>query len=244
VLSKLGAVLSRERPDEATAVELESLEIFRGLGDRLKAANSLYLLGTTFQDMQRDNAAAWLQESLELYRGVGSRSGEGHALLGGLQRSTGDAAAHRTLAEGLQVLTDVGDLHCAANTDREMALLEIGDDPDGAEVRLRRALTMSTSVVDRANMALTMEALGKLAVRVGELERAVALYGAAESLLTASGRSHTASTEADREPEFDLAKVRFDEAAYQEAWDGGAAMTVDEAVEFASGQSGDPGVRP
>ena len=243
VLSILGNVLGGQHPDEAKAAELESLEIFRGLGDRLKAAESLYLLGTIARDTEQDNAGAWLQESLALYRDVGARSGEGHALLGlgRVERITGDTAAHQTLTEGLQVLTDVGDHHCVAVTERQMALLEIEDDPGGAAGRLRRALTMSTSAVDRGGMALTMEALGKLAVRAGDFERAVALYGAAEPLLATAGRSHTPSMEADRQPEFDLAKERLDAKAYQEAWDAGAAMTVDEAVGLALKQTGGPG---
>jgi hypothetical protein len=83
-----------------------------------------------------------------------------------------------------------------------------------------------------------------LAVRAGELERAVTLYGAAAPLLAAAGRSHTPATEADREPEFGLAKERLDEVTYQEAWDAVAAMTVDEAVGLALKQSGDPGASP
>lgn len=82
-------------------------------------------------------------------------------------------------------------------------------------------------------MALTMEAIGKLMVRNGEFEPAVTLYAAAALLLAKSGQAHTSTTLADREPEFSLAKERLDETTYQKAWDVGAVMTENEAVEFA-----------
>jgi predicted ATPase/class 3 adenylate cyclase len=245
-LKNLGNVLSRTGSDESEAALLGGLEIFRGLGDRLRSAEVLHYLGVNGRNAEPDNVGAWAEESLELYRELGSRSGEGHALLGlgQLQRSRGEDAAYPTLTEGLQVLTDVGDQNCASVAQREMALLEIENNPDGAEGRLRTALTMGTRVDNVASMALTMETLGKLAVRAGEVKRAVSLYGAAERLLAASGRSRTRTTEADRQPEFDLARERLDEAAYQEARDAGAAMTADEAVGFALRQNGAPGVRP
>lgn len=234
-LKCLGNVLAHTKPEESEAALLESLEIFRGLGDRLKAAEVLHQAGGNARDADRDNAREWLTESLELYRELGSRSGEGHALLalGGLQRSLGEDAAFQTLTEALHVLMDVGDQNCAAGTERGVALLEIGKNPASAAGRLRTALTMSARVGNRFTMALTMDALGKLSVQADEHERAVSLFGAAELLLVASGRTRTRSAKADRQPEFDLAKTRLDEVAYQAAWDAGAAMTEDESVEFA-----------
>jgi tetratricopeptide (TPR) repeat protein len=234
-LSALGNVAARDQPDRALEAELESLEIFRELEDRLQTAHSLYLLGALGQDGNLDHAASWLEESLQLSREAGSPSGEGHALLhlGSVRKSLGDDHAYETLTEALRVLTEVGDRHCAANSEREMALMELSHDPDVAKKSLRRALTTGTSVRDHANMALTLEAIGKLMAQGGKYEPAVKLYAAAVPLLRESGQAHTSTTLADREPEFSLAKEQLDETSYQKAWDEGAAMTEDEAVEFA-----------
>ncbi len=243
-LSVLGNVASDQQPARAMEVELESIEIFRKVGDRLQTANALYLLGAMAGNRNLDDAKRWLEESLELAHETGSPSVEGHALLelGKVRRSGGDEDASRTLSEALRVLTRVGDRHCAAQTERELALLEFEDDLDSAKERLRRAITTGTSVKDRSNMALTMEAIGKWAVRNEEFEPAVMLYAAAAPLMAQSGRGHTSKTLADREPEFSFAKERLDETTYQQAWDVGAAMTEDDAVEFALDQLGDLGL--
>jgi len=234
VLSTFGSVLSRDHVDRAEEVQSESLQLYRELGDRLQAAGCLYLLGNNVLIKRPEDAASWLSEGLELFREVGSRSGEGHALLwlGAAQRSLEDPAALQTLRSSLVVLGDVGDQHCGANAERELALLELSSDPVGAKTRLDRSLTMSQAVVDRANMALVMEALGKIAVRADDMERAVTLYGAAAPLF-AGGRAREASAEADRQPEFDRAREELDEDEYQAAWDAGKGMPVEEAVEFA-----------
>jgi predicted ATPase/class 3 adenylate cyclase len=238
-LLTLGNVVGRTQPDRAVEAELEGLDIFRSLGDRLQVADALYLLGATTQEDNPDDAASWLEESLQLAREVGSPSREGHALLqlGMVKRSEGDDDTYQTLLEALQHLTDVGDRHCAANTEREMAMVDLADDPGLAEQRLRRALTTAASVKDRANTALSLEAIAKLIVRDGRYETAVKLYAASKPLMSKSSQTHSRTSLADREPEFGLTKEQLDETAYQKAWDAGSAMTEDEAVQFALSQS-------
>jgi predicted ATPase len=237
-LMTLGNVASQEEPGRAMEAELEGLKIFRELGDLVQAADALYLLGATARGSQPAEATSWLEESLRLSREVGSPSREGHALLqlGTLKRSEGEHDAYQTLTAALQRLTDVGDRHCVANTEREMAMIELADDPHSAEERLRRALTTAASVKDRANITLTLEAIAKLIVRNGRYETAVKLYAAAAPLMLQSGQTHSPRTLADREPEFSLAKTRLEETTYQKAWDMGAGMTADEAVELALNQ--------
>lgn len=118
-----------------------------------------------------------------------------------------------------------------------MAMIELADDPHSAEERLRRALTAAARVKDRANIALTLEVIAKLIVQDGRYETAVKLYGAAKPLMSTSGQTHSPRSLADREPEFGLAKEQLEETTYQKAWDMGAGMNADEAVEFALSQS-------
>ena len=133
----------------------------------------------------------------------------------------------------MDVLTEVGDHHCAANTERELGLIELDDYPDIAKERLERAVSMAVNVRDRANIGRSMEAISKLLVRNGDFGRAVTLYGASSQLLGNSRHGHTASRLADREPEYSIAKDRLDETTYRKAWDVGVAMSAIQAVEYA-----------
>jgi hypothetical protein len=133
----------------------------------------------------------------------------------------------------LDVLTEVGDHHCTANTERELGLVELDDFPNVARERLERAVSMAANVQDQANMARSMEAISKLLVRNGDIGRAVTLYGASSQLGGTSRQANAASRLADREPEYSLAKDRLDETTYRKAWDVGVAMSAIEAVEYA-----------
>jgi predicted ATPase/class 3 adenylate cyclase len=234
-LKHLGNVLARLRSDACEQVLIESLEIFRDLGDQLRTAEVLHLAGRDAWNQGRDIGRERLTESLQLFRDVGSRSGEGHALLalGELQRSHGEDVAAETLADGLRVLMDVGDHNCAASTEVDLAFLAIDDDPESAERRVRTALKMSEAVGNLSTMARSLEIFAKLAARAGDLERATSLFAAAEPVRTASGRVDDRNTSTDRQPEFDLLREQLGAENYRSAWEAGVGMTSAEAVEYA-----------
>ncbi len=234
-LSMFGNVAFRRQPKRAMETEKEGLALFRELGDMFKTADSLYHLGFMASESNPADALAWLEQSLTISRQLDSPSGEGHALLqlGMVKRAASQADAHQVLTNALDVLTEIGDHHCAANTERELGLVELDDFPEVAKERLERAVSMAADVQDRANMVRSMEAISKLLVRNDDLGRAVTLYGASSQLLGNSRQAHASLRLADREPEYSLAKDRLDETTYRKAWDVGVAMSAIEAVEYA-----------
>jgi predicted ATPase/transcriptional regulator with XRE-family HTH domain len=85
----------------------------------------------------------------------------------------------------------------------------------------------------RARAALTLSFRGLVAIREGAHERGITLLAAAEAIPGFFLASLDPSQRADRDNRLADARRFLNEAAFDAAWRQGAAMTTDEAIEFA-----------
>ncbi|MGN6697220.1 MAG: hypothetical protein ACTHMR_03600, partial [Thermomicrobiales bacterium] len=97
-------------------------------------------------------------------------------------------------------------------------------------------LLLSTELGDAGNIASCLTGLAEVAAARDELERAARLWGAAEALL-ASGKAAMYAYMTDRSQQQRAqaaARSRADARAWATAWEQGRAMTVEEAVAYAT----------
>ncbi|HEY1616533.1 MAG TPA: BTAD domain-containing putative transcriptional regulator [Streptosporangiaceae bacterium] len=189
-LLDLGDVLYLTSDGQGASRALErARDIYRGIGDRLGEAHTLYSLGIVSQS--RDDglcgAADLLEQALGSYRVIGDRLGEASALcsLGAVRRLAGDyAGATGPLRQALAILRDIGNPPAEASALRALgAVCQLTGDYPAAAALMEQALAISRGNDDRLGEAYALLGLGAVrqltadypgATRV--LEQALSLY--------------------------------------------------------------------
>jgi predicted ATPase/DNA-binding XRE family transcriptional regulator len=220
----------------------ESLELAKGMGDRVRAAHAVYGLGALAlnrQDLR--TARSWLEKALSLYLEAGDNDqmiSNVRNRLGTLLLIQGDHdRAAAMIEESLALARKLGDRLCINDALYVLAqIAQARGDHDLAARRFEEGVALSAEMGDRANMG---HFLGGLAVVAGvraEAKRSVCLFGAAEGLLEAveapvydyfePNRSLYGRTKA-------AMRSQLGESAFEETWDKGQAMTFEQAVKYA-----------
>jgi tetratricopeptide (TPR) repeat protein len=152
--------------------------------------------------------------------------------LGGIATDQGDHARAAVLfAEALTIWRTRGDPWAVG-----IALLNVGksaralgDLSHGART-YREALALFADHGDRAKVASCLEGLGHLAARGGEPERAIHLFGAAETLYEAAGFQVPHHDPSAYEPALAAVRAALDEATVAIAWAAGRTLPLEHAV--------------
>ena len=82
-------------------------------------------------------------------------------------------------------------------------------------------------------MVFTLEGIASLNITVGKPHQAAQLIGRAATTRQAIGEPHQSLEQADADRDIAAIVVRIGEAAFQEAYDKGRAMSLEEAVGYA-----------
>jgi DNA-binding NarL/FixJ family response regulator len=106
-------------------------------------------------------------------------------------------------------------------------------DHERAETFYEESLTLCKELGAKHVTSKSLEGVACVAGIRGEAERAAMLFGAAEALLEAVGHQHPPEEALLREPYLATTRSRLDEAAWQEAWAEGRAMSMEQAIEYA-----------
>jgi predicted ATPase len=225
--------------EQAKALFEESLELYREVGDRWGIAETLNNLGNIAQ-MQGgiDRATVVHEESLKVRREVGDTRGimmslNNLALLALHNRNF--ERAEVMLEEVLRLAREVGDMTflSSALEDLGMVALELGD-LERAGTRLRESLLIGREIGGIWLILSVLIYLASVAVARGARERAARLWGAAEGLSEATGLSLAAAVNLRLyERYLATARAELGEAAWEEAYAEGQAMTLEEAVSYA-----------
>ena len=85
-----------------------------------------------------------------------------------------------------------------------------------------------------------METLAEVMAAAGENERAAHLFGAAETLREAFCASVLAFYRADYERAMGMARTALGEQRFESCWTAGRALSPNQAVAYALGESSDP----
>jgi predicted ATPase len=224
-------------PDAAAAAPLlaESAALFRKTGDKWGLAAPLLYLGRiarTSGDL--DTARRLLSESAVLLRDVGEKFRLNLALqgLGDIARAQGDgAAAQAYYTDALEACRDMSHTEAIADARLKLALTAI-DRGDAREARklLEETLDGYKTCGSSEGFLWVLEGFSFLAAQSGDRNQAAILLGASQSrsldFLVQPDPANRKRLEAELRDE--LGGERF-KAAFAE----GAAMSPDEAIEFA-----------
>jgi non-specific serine/threonine protein kinase len=218
----------------------EGLRFSRKTGDARGQAIGLMLLGLVdAAERNGERSRERFEESLSLFRISGEQWGEAHTLayLGLAPLLDGESEpARRCFEEGLAAARAAEDRIAAHQALYKLGLLALSErDLDRADEYLREGLSLADEVRDIINAPYFIKGLGQVAGLRGQAEFAIRLLGAAETALLATGSApyRYIPDQALQDRIFAAARDALGEAAFEEGWRQGRAMTLQEAVEYA-----------
>jgi non-specific serine/threonine protein kinase len=239
-LSNLGSVAGAQGDDDAAqALWQESLVIRRELGDPLGVADLLGHLGkAAYQRGDHESARAMWEESLAISRGLRDRWGMSFSLsnLGRVALDQRDSDSARAMwKESREISRDLGDRWGYA-----WSLMDLGDlasaqdNYSAAEALHLECLAIRRDLGNRPSIADSLERLAHVALVLAEPFRAARLWGTAERLREELGVPLSADERLRYERLVESARDMLDDpTAFDLAWQGGRAMTIDQAVAYA-----------
>jgi predicted ATPase/class 3 adenylate cyclase len=229
------SALAHVQGDEqrARAAAGEALSLARALGDTVVVVHALNRLANAIAAGRASpEARRFYEEAVELARTEGASRWLATSLLnlGIAQGREGmRAEAKKSMREALSVFDALSNRRGRAATllylarmateegDTETALLQLADG-----LRLYRELDRGPRIAE------CLEAVAAVADRHAEPERVVRLLAAADRLEAEAGARRRVG-----DPLLASARATLTEGAFADAWTAGAAMTLEEAVEYA-----------
>jgi non-specific serine/threonine protein kinase len=106
-------------------------------------------------------------------------------------------------------------------------------DYDRAAATFREGLTFSWEHELRGRIEWQMMGLAAVAGAKGEVERAARLFGASEALRESIGISRFPCYQVDMDRDVAAARTQLDEETWQQSYDEGQAMSMEQAVDYA-----------
>jgi tetratricopeptide (TPR) repeat protein len=219
----------------------ESLELAKRVGDKVRAAHVVYILGLlALNGQEAEAASSRLEEALSLYLKIGDdqmvssvRSHMGVLLL--IQDDLDRATA--MMEEGLGLARKLGDRLGINNALYLLAqVAQAEGDHDLAGHRFEEGVKLSGEIDDRANLGYFLEGLAVVAGVQGKVERSAILFGAADEQL----QTVEAPVYDYYEPNRSLyqrvkaaVRTQLGEEDFREAQAEGRAMDFERAVEYA-----------
>lgn len=224
--------------DQASLEHAEqSLQIGRELGDSEIISFALIGIGSVARRLgDLATARAALEETIPLLDGLGRTYDLALAVLnlGRVALAQGDYdEAALSFQRSLEMYEAFGDAFSIATVIYEMGNLALikGQHEQAAQL-LVESLGMFREVGVKLSIARTLRTLAGLASSRSEWVRAVRLYAAAQRLFDELGYSVPSAEASEYERTLDALRVQLDWASWEDAWHKGAAMSVDDIVEY------------
>ena len=238
-LGKLGTV-ARVRGDYTTARSYyeESLLLARELGHTASIAITLGNLGTVARGQgDYTTARAYYEESLLLARELGHKASIAIALgnLGTVARGQGDYTTARSYyEESLLLARELGHKASIAITLGNLGTVaSVRGDYATARAYYEESLLLARELGHKASIADCLEGIADMAARQGKTERAARLRGMVEALREGMPPPAVPVGKAPDEGLVLDGQVQLDEAAFPAAWEGGQAITLEQAIAYA-----------
>jgi hypothetical protein len=215
----------------------EALVLHRTLGDARGVALSLWSIGAdAVEERDWEKATDLLTESLRLFREIGDR----HFVpwitrtLAWTAAASGDLVRGRDLyEEGLVIAREIGSRSAEAallGSLGWMAVLE-GRPRDALPIYLQ-SLTLKREIGDRGEIHIGLAGTALALAHVGELATSARLVSATTALREELGVGE-AWVAREKKEALTLIHGQLDEASFAEAWEEGARLTLDEAIDLA-----------
>jgi tetratricopeptide (TPR) repeat protein len=213
----------------------EALSIAREIGEGVRIANALMLLGRVAHG-QGDMAAAraHFEESLALARSLGDKHRLASTLnaLGELHRAQGDLdLAEPIYEEALALRREQGDASNIAVNLLNLVMVSIGRGSAArAHAMLLEALTIAQATASKRMGQGVLEVSAALGAFHGETQRAATMYGAAEAQREQMGLAREPVDEASLAPLIRDARRALGDAAFAAAERAGRALSYEDAL--------------
>jgi predicted ATPase/transcriptional regulator with XRE-family HTH domain len=216
----------------------ESLAIFRRL-DRLEDVAFALSRQSELETMLGDYTAAInsLAEALALLRELGAKRGIAWALeaLGDVERLHGRwASARNHLDEALSLFQELGDKDGVMITLHHLAQLErVEGNLSDAVAGYRQCLALCQTLDNKHMTARCLAGLGGVALAQGQNKYAVQLLSAAQTLFDTLPPFLPPGDQAEYDKMLQAAQATLSAEDFTHAWNEGAVLTTQQAVEFA-----------
>lgn len=219
--------------DGCLALVDEALPAARGLGDPRLAAQLLNFRGWALDELGDDSRSAY-EESAVLYRRAGDRKGAAGAVgnLGFVALTAGDLVAARELTgEAVRVCRELGDHRSAAIGALNAGYVAYLDgDAGGAYKLFCECLESARRIGARRYMAYAILGLANVATLTGDTPRAARLHGFFDALFDQLGAAAEALEARLRGEDHARLLALLGESAFEDAYQAGRALSVDDAI--------------
>jgi predicted ATPase/DNA-binding SARP family transcriptional activator len=223
---------------------VEALEIARNHDDKLTLGWALSHLGTVLSALEEyDLAQSLLEECVAItkgFRNVGiTVAGMALSFLGDIYVvRNNEVHAREAYEEGIKLLRETNNSNILAYAVRRLGYLALKEtDYKRANVLFRESLMRNQELGHQIGIAGAMTGLAALALEVGKLSRAAQLYGSIEGRLAALSLPLYITDQVEFNRGISALRARLDEKTYAKFWTKGKAMSLDEAIAFALGES-------
>ncbi len=238
VLEQLGVIAVSQGDDETALAMLQELvSLADSLGDvSLMIRAKLDLGWKHLVEADEERAFDLLQQALNLSREAGRPELEGEVLLvmGEVARSRRDHAQAREFDERAMALLRQSNhlLHLSSVLGNLACGLIHFNELERSKALLTENWSMDMDI-GSVNYPFVILVFGYLANAKGQAVKAVRLAGAASALLAAEGRVLDTGDHPDYEDNLASLHAQLDETTFKNAWDEGALMTTEQAIEYA-----------
>jgi predicted ATPase/class 3 adenylate cyclase len=167
-----------------------------------------------------------------------------HNIAGVHALRAGDIPAARShLNQAAQAMRAIGDENPYLSNNMGWVLRQ-DNDPSGARSSFQAALRISRRHGDRGGIAYASLGLACLAADAGEWHLAAVLHGAAQALLDPTGQPWQELEARYRRDSLDQVRAHLGQEQFEQDHAKGMALSLDEALDLASGKAGQPDLLP
>ncbi len=239
------AVSARDRGDYAAAQSNfeRSLACWRLLPDRLAMARCLHNLANVVKGRGDYARARWaLREATDIFEELGDRTGAAWSInqLGDIARAQGDMVSARGMYQrALLAFREVGDPWGSARSLTDLGYIDCEQgDHEAARAAYREALEIFSGLGHRRGMARALEGSACLALARGHASRALTLASAASHLRQQISAPLPQAEQLKLDGTLLPAWKSLSESEGKDAWTQGAALTLEEAVQYSLREPG------
>jgi predicted ATPase/DNA-binding CsgD family transcriptional regulator len=218
-----------------------SVELFRQSGDERGMAWALTFLAVTGigSSGEIERYIEMARQSLETFRKLEDRPGMAQAynILGELARWTEDyEAAQLYYEECLRIVQITGErMREAMQYENLGVLAHYQDQFQLAAEQMRRGLFIFRELGTSYGLAIALGTLAGPIARLGDYEKAARLLGAADAEMESLGTNQQPVDQIEIGQFRTFVREALGEEAFQEAWQAGHDLSIDEALEYALG---------
>jgi ATP/maltotriose-dependent transcriptional regulator MalT len=233
-------LLNQGKDDRARPYLEESVEVFKEIGAFWFEGTALVHLGNVALGQgDIDAALSYLEKGETIARQIGdswqiafavNNRGEVARVLGEYDK------AHRYYVETEQLYQQADAIGDQARLVHTLAYIAQHEgDLEVAETRFRESLEDFLELGNKRGIAECLAGLAGLGAERGEVEWAVPLLAASESLLTSFGAAWWPADRVEFERSLESTRTALEPAEFEELWNQGEAFSLEEAVKYALG---------